>query len=228
MEDPQLPPPAVELRRGLVPRVFNDDGGDARAGAGSATTSAAGAAAADPREILRREEEIHRWTCLAREAGWEADVAQAMAVADAVRVEKETKNCGCLGAILSSIYLRTAPCSPLRFSGRHCMKTSALTTCVHLSSLPDGGLTDAFETIFFNYSGAEVAEQAKIVQERAAAEGERGSPGCFLCLGAAVEGAGSRQRVRQAGGREQRGGPVPRGHHRMEAKTKVGGGNGRE
>lgn len=103
MEDPQLPAPAVELRRGLVPRVFNDDGGDARAGAGSGTTSAA---AADPREILRREEETHRWTCLAREAGWEADVAQAMAVADAVRVEKETNICGCLGAILSSIYVR--------------------------------------------------------------------------------------------------------------------------
>lgn len=78
MEDPRLPPPAIELRRGLVPRVFNEE----EAGVGSAT---APASTADPREILRRDEEIHRRSCLTREAGWEADVKEAMAAADAVR-----------------------------------------------------------------------------------------------------------------------------------------------
>ena len=87
MEDPRLPRPAVELRHGgLVPEFPDSKQADltsaAGAEAGAATTTIA------PREALRREEESHRRSCLAREAGWEAEVFEAMATADAVSVRE--------------------------------------------------------------------------------------------------------------------------------------------
>lgn len=66
MEDPRLRPPAVELRRGLVPKLPDQE------------------PAGDPRDFLKREAENHRRACLAREAGWEAEVFEALTAADAV------------------------------------------------------------------------------------------------------------------------------------------------
>lgn len=40
----------------------------------------------DPRAFLIREEETHRRECLSREAGWEAEVLEALSAADVVRV----------------------------------------------------------------------------------------------------------------------------------------------
>ncbi|CAM9597382.1 unnamed protein product [Pylaiella littoralis] len=77
MEDLQLPRPAVELRKGLVPRFPSKEAGG---GVSAAKTTAA---SMDTRQILRREEEIHRLACLSREAGWEAEIFEAMAAADA-------------------------------------------------------------------------------------------------------------------------------------------------
>lgn len=76
MEDPRLPPPAVELHVGGLAPVFPGSKG---AGLASAT------ATIDPREALRCEEESHRRSCLSREAGWEAEVFEAMTTADAVK-----------------------------------------------------------------------------------------------------------------------------------------------
>lgn len=75
MEDPRLPRPAVELRRGGLAPEFP---GSKEAGLAPA------AATIDPREALRREEESHRRLCLSRETVWEAEVFETMAAADAV------------------------------------------------------------------------------------------------------------------------------------------------
>lgn len=79
MEDPRLPRPAVELHKGLVPTFPSKEAG----GGFSATTTTT--AAMDPRQILRRQEKVHRLSCLSREAGWESEIFEAMAAADAVR-----------------------------------------------------------------------------------------------------------------------------------------------
>ncbi|CAN0136262.1 unnamed protein product [Ascophyllum nodosum] len=68
MEDSRLPPPAVELRKGLVPVLPQN-----------------GAAGCDPREFLNREREEHRRECLVREAAWEEEVFEALSTADAER-----------------------------------------------------------------------------------------------------------------------------------------------
>ncbi|CAM9287860.1 unnamed protein product, partial [Ectocarpus sp. 6 AP-2014] len=86
MEDPRSPGSALVLYEGLVPRFPRYESG------GSSTTITTGTPAAavattteDPREVLRREEGAHRRSCLEREAGWEARVAEVMAAADGGR-----------------------------------------------------------------------------------------------------------------------------------------------
>eukprot|EP00904_Undaria_pinnatifida_P005438 jgi/Undpi1/2023/HiC_scaffold_12.g05409.m1 len=68
LQDSHLPPPSIELRKGLVPKL--PDRGE-RGG--------------DLRDLLSLEEGVHRRECLAREALWEAQVFQALAAADVER-----------------------------------------------------------------------------------------------------------------------------------------------
>lgn len=67
MEDPHLPSPAVELRKGLIPKLPKQ-----------------GMGIEDPRVLLKQEEFEHRKTCLEREARWDAEVFEALAAADVV------------------------------------------------------------------------------------------------------------------------------------------------
>lgn len=118
MEDPEVPSPAVTLYSGLVPTVHGDDGSGIPTSAAAVavavgetmpptTEDAAGIAAVaaaatarkietetepmDPREALRREEEAHRRSCQTREAGWGAEVVEAMTAADTVSSTSHTR-----------------------------------------------------------------------------------------------------------------------------------------
>lgn len=88
MEDPRSPGPALVLYGGLVPHFPRYEAGRSSTTITTATTGTPAPATPttteDPREMLRRQEEAHRRSCLEREAGWEARVAEAMAAADAV------------------------------------------------------------------------------------------------------------------------------------------------
>lgn len=66
MEDPRFPPPSVELRKGLIPKLSEDG------------------PKSDPRAFLKREEDNHRRDCLERETGWRAEVFEALTAADTV------------------------------------------------------------------------------------------------------------------------------------------------
>ncbi|CBJ26615.1 hypothetical protein Esi_0035_0126 [Ectocarpus siliculosus] len=95
MEDPRSPGSALVLYEGLVPRFPRYESG------GSSTTITTGTPAAavattteDPREVLRREEGAHRRSCLEREAGWEARVAEVMAAADGVAANEFARRVG--------------------------------------------------------------------------------------------------------------------------------------
>ncbi|CAN0225534.1 unnamed protein product [Ectocarpus fasciculatus] len=89
MEDPRSPGAALVLYEGLVPHFPPYKSGGSSETIITATTGTPAAAAAttteDPREVLRRQEEAHRQSCLEREADWEARVVEAMAAADATR-----------------------------------------------------------------------------------------------------------------------------------------------
>ncbi|CAN0270758.1 unnamed protein product, partial [Ectocarpus sp. 8 AP-2014] len=85
MEDPRSPGSALVLYEGLVPRFPRYESGGSSTTINTETPAAAVATTTeDPREVLRRQEEAHRRSCLEREAGWEARVAEVMAAADGV------------------------------------------------------------------------------------------------------------------------------------------------
>lgn len=72
MQDPCLPPPAVELHNALVPRIPN-------------------AEEDDPRVFLREEAKAHRLACEERERRWEVEVSNALLPIDEVKFRLPTR-----------------------------------------------------------------------------------------------------------------------------------------